>query len=209
MMAWKSKVALRYLSIAAFILVAIDPKGNSAFAANTIHGYDIGTWRLGDIGQVIDRYIERTILHLDTGVRAHSFAPKRKCNDQTYQLFKEALQANLQKAESDDRHLVWIDELKTQSCDLILGHKWSRGPLTVEYKIDFYSPISCSRIGEFINSEAFSRSYDRPILVSGTMSGEAKLESDTEVLRHIHRNYVACEDMSPNKLRITARFARR
>jgi hypothetical protein len=209
MMALKITVVLGCLSVVALVLAAIDAKGSSAFAANTIHGYYIGTWRLGDIGQVIGRYIERTILYLDTGVRAHSFAPKRKCNDQTYQLFKEALQANLQKAESDGRHLVWIDELKTQSCDLILDHKWSRAPINVEYKIDFYSPVSCSRIDDFINSEAFSRSYDGPILVSGTMSGEAKLESDTAVLRDIHRNYVTCEDMSPDKLRITARFSRR
>lgn len=207
-MALKITVVLRCLSVVALVLVAIDARGNSAFAANTIHGYYIGTWRLGDIGQVINRYIERTILYLDTGVRAHSFAPKRKCDDQTYQLFKEALQANLQIAESDDRHLVWIDELETQSCSLILDHKWSRGPLAVEYKIQFYSPVSCTRIDEFINSEAFSRSYDRPILVSGTMSGEAKLESDTELLRDIHRNYVTCEDILPNKLRITARFSR-
>jgi hypothetical protein len=209
MMAWKNKLALSFLPIIAFGIAGTDPRGSSAFAANTIHGYYIGTWRLGDIGQVIDRYIERTILYLDTGVRAHSFAPKRKCDDQTYQLFKEALQANLQIAESDDRHLVWIDELETQSCSLILDHKWSRGPLAVEYKIQFYSPVSCTRIDEFINSEAFSRSYDRPILVSGTMSGEAKLESDTEVLRNIHRNYVTCEDILPNKLRITARFSHR
>jgi hypothetical protein len=206
MMALKITVALRCLSVVALVLVTIDARGSSAFAANTIHGYYIGTWRLGDIGQVIDRYIERTILYLDTGVRAHSFAPKRKCDDQAYQLFKEALQANLESAERDDRHLVWIDELKSRSCALILDHKWSRGPLDVEYKIDFYSPLSCARIDGFINSEAFSRSYDRPILVNGTMSGEAKLESDIEVLRDIHRNHVRCEDILPRKLRITARF---
>jgi hypothetical protein len=201
--------ALRYLSVAALALVTIDSRGSSAFAANTIHGYYVGTWRSGDIGQVIDRYVERTILYLDTGVRAHSFSPKRKCDDQTYRLFKEALQANLQKAESDDRHLIWIDGLKTQSCDLILNHKWSRGLLNVEYKIIFYSPVGCARIDNFISSEAFSRSYDRPILVSGTMSGEAKLENDTELLRRIHRSYVTCEDILPNKLSITARFPRR
>jgi hypothetical protein len=198
--------------VSAFILmlVAIDAGGHSSFAANKVHGFSFGTWpQLGDISQVIYRYIERSILYLDTGVRAHSFSPKRKCDVQTYKPFKEALQANLQKAETDPRHLVWIDELKAQSCDLILDHKMSRGILSVEYNMVFYSPVGCSQINEFIESDRFTRIYDRPILISGTMSGESKLESDTELLKDIHTNYVTCEDISPQKLRIKARFPKK
>ncbi|NBJ13089.1 hypothetical protein [Microvirga arsenatis] len=199
---------LRALSITAFTLGLPDAGGSKALAANTIHGFYVGTWRTGDIGQVIYRYLERTILYLDTGVRAHSFAPKHKCDDHTYKPFRETLRATLPKAESDRRHLVWLDELKAQSCDLILEHRMSRGMLRVEYRTTFYSPVRCSQINSFIRSDRFSSIYDRPILVSGSMSGEARLESDTEILRDIHAKYVTCDDLGPNRIRVTARLPR-
>ena len=86
---------------------------------------------------------------------------------------------------------------------------WSHGIFNVKYETLLYSPVSCSQINEFIASDSFARSYDRPILVSGNMTGEAKLESNTELLRDIHNQYVTCEDLGPQKLMIKASFPRK